>query len=44
MVARDWRILESTPNTVAQHYVQLVQLFPNNLDVSELACKQPKLL
>ncbi len=44
MVARDWRILDATPHTVAQHYVQLVELFPGQLDVSELARKQPKLL
>ncbi|KAJ9505445.1 hypothetical protein QJQ45_012462 [Haematococcus lacustris] len=44
MVARDVRILEASPSTVAQHYVQLVQLFPSTVDIAQLAAKQPRLL
>lgn len=44
MVARDWRILDASVTSVAEHLVQLVRLFPNNLDVLELACKKPALL
>jgi hypothetical protein len=44
MVARDVRILEANPSKVAQHFVQLVQLFPGNLDIAELAAKKPRLL